>query len=369
MNVDNQNLVRRLIVASPSLWTTKPTYNHEFTVFWTNIVLCCAYYTGESSFEVQTEADNSENTEHSCDDRHGIASDKVKQDGNAVLQSSSHDKEKIYQCYVCHKMFAHSGHLNYHIRIHMEEKPYNCSLCDKNFTRYSNLMGHKRRMHNRATDELKEDEKFIFKCSVCSKVFASSGELVRHTRAHSGEKPYKCPVCGNAFSQSGNLSCHMRVHTGEQPYNCSLCNKRFSKAVNLQRHIREVHNIASDEVKQDVSAVTNSGIYSENMFRCYVCGKLFHHSGHLKRHMRVHASEDQYMCSLCNESFTTSGELQLHEHVYHVYSRSTDELSLDENVKFECVSGDWSAEDKEESLETVQQVPDDVRCVFYFVSS
>ena len=32
----------------------------------------------------------------------------------------------------------------------------------------------------------------------------------------------------------------------------------------------------------------------------------------------------------------------------------------------ECVSGDWSAEVKQENLEVVKQEPDDVCCVAYF---
>jgi len=74
------------------------------------------------------------------------------------------------------------------------------------------------------------------------KRFTRSGHLDRHSRIHSGEKPYKCHMCDNAFSQSGSLNVHMRIHTGDKPYKCSLCNKSFRDSGNLQTHKRHVHS-------------------------------------------------------------------------------------------------------------------------------
>ena len=46
-------------------------------------------------------------------------------------------------------------------------------------------------------------------CDVCGKMFRVPAELVRHTRAHTNEKPYECDVCDKAFRQLGNLKRHM----------------------------------------------------------------------------------------------------------------------------------------------------------------
>jgi uncharacterized Zn-finger protein len=39
--------------------------------------------------------------------------------------------------------------------------------------------------------------------------------LIRHSRLHSGVRPYKCNQCGQEFSRSDHLNTHQRTHTGK----------------------------------------------------------------------------------------------------------------------------------------------------------
>ena len=55
-----------------------------------------------------------------------------------------------------------------------------------------------------------------------SKCLSQAGDVRRHKKVHTEEKPHECEHCGKCFSKAGNLRCHERVHTGEKPYKCTV---------------------------------------------------------------------------------------------------------------------------------------------------
>lgn len=73
--------------------------------------------------------------------------------------------------------------------------------------------------------------------------FARSDMLIRHSRLHSGVRPYRCNRCGQEFSRSDHLNTHLRTHTGEKPYSCPhpKCTYAACRKDMITRHLK-VHN-------------------------------------------------------------------------------------------------------------------------------
>ena len=49
-------------------------------------------------------------------------------------------------------------------------------------------------------------------CKICGKRFPDVSALRRHTRVHTGERPYPCTLCEKRFSQKEHMKSHMMVH-------------------------------------------------------------------------------------------------------------------------------------------------------------
>ncbi|XP_073948487.1 uncharacterized protein [Choristoneura fumiferana] len=116
------------------------------------------------------------------------------------------------------------------------------------------------------------DESTEYICGVCSKSFETYKKFYLHQRLHN--KTLLCPLhpCGKKFATKGDLEKHVRTHTGEKPYVCGFCKKGFAQRVSLRYHVVNRHPkdpVESDSVKTPalISATEDHTKISDTSYR------------------------------------------------------------------------------------------------------
>ncbi|XP_064111276.1 zinc finger protein 239-like [Macrobrachium nipponense] len=82
----------------------------------------------------------------------------------------------------------------------------------------------------------------------CGRTFYRNEELARHTRIHTGQKPFLCQLCGRGFVRRDHLAKHQRTHLpahAKRTYCCPLpaCVHSYTRSDALTRHMWTAHQI------------------------------------------------------------------------------------------------------------------------------
>lgn len=180
-----------------------------------------------------------------------------------------------------------------------------CKACAYTFDTFELLSEHNEAVHS------------VFTCQCCYKTFTSRSNLERHSRLHTGHRPYICHICGKAFSRKDHLSNHATKHA----FKCGTCSKRFVDKKTLATHFSYDHNVAM----ACVCEYCNKGFSSTESYE-----------EHVKAHPQFHAAATaattttshnapvlpppkkrlftkKLQCTQC--SFTTTAKIQLIKHM------------------------------------------------------
>jgi len=191
--------------------------------------------TEELTVELEIDEDDCEIGDLEHDRNHAVKNCQVNvQKLRKFHEKSNHgdktsEKEKLFQCKICHNSFSNLSVLKVHMRSHTGEKPYSCAQCSAAFSRQQHLARHMRGHTGEKP----------YTCAICSSAFILKEKLKRHMRIHTGEKLNTCAICSSAFNRKDHLEVHMRMHTGEKPYTCALCASAFSHKTSLTLHMRK----------------------------------------------------------------------------------------------------------------------------------
>jgi len=78
-----------------------------------------------------------------------------------------------------------------------------------------------------------------YTCDICRASIVSAAAFELHCRSEHRRTP--CVYCGKTFSQKGNMERHQRQHTGERPFACPHCSCSYTRKETLKVHINQAH--------------------------------------------------------------------------------------------------------------------------------
>uniref|UniRef100_A0AAV2IV96 C2H2-type domain-containing protein n=1 Tax=Knipowitschia caucasica TaxID=637954 RepID=A0AAV2IV96_KNICA len=297
-----------------------------------------------------------------------VGSPVLAEDSDSNTSPSSENKH----CVLCGKYFARFVDMERHMKSHSEDRPYSCTFCKKKFKnpyvlkRHQNKICKSREVSPPTTTKKKdlanqqpelEGSAEGKTCPICSRILPCNGDMAKHLRSHTEERPFicgtsikipvwcsncgkhfdclsslkehqekvckldvreilKCDECGKEFKSMTLLKVHQRIHDPlycqecgkimpneaaferhklmHRPMQCTMCDKSFTLLRRLREHYEKQHNFTGP-------------------YPCGQCDKSFMQLTYLAIHGRIHQGEFPYVCDLCPEKFRSSNCLTVHQ--------------------------------------------------------
>ena len=130
------------------------------------------------------------------------------------------------------------------------QREFSCSICGCEFSSLTEVEIHLKANHSETAvvssvydeygipqqrlDPTKRNE--FLRCEFCTYTCILKGDMVKHRRTHTGDRPFRCRFCSYSAKQKSSVIVHERRHTGDTPYKCNYCSYKSTQKVSLDRH-------------------------------------------------------------------------------------------------------------------------------------
>lgn len=222
----------------------------------------------------------------------------------------THTGLKPVTCKLCEKSFLNSKLFDKHKCKYsrplqeMKGMRFECDICQKSFGNIGTLF-----VHKRGHKGIKP-----YTCGLCSKTFTLKPSMYKHVKSHGSDVRYKCQTCEEMFRSPWHLEEHLMSHLNEKKvYNCSQCTKVYTNYPNYWRHVKS-HSIKGKTRERDLlksKILTTPENISGEGLKCNVCLKSFTSVVGFQQHIQLHGPK-RYQCTECKKRFVSRDYLQNH---------------------------------------------------------
>jgi KRAB domain-containing zinc finger protein len=80
--------------------------------------------------------------------------------------------------------------------------------------------GRRREIDDAEMEAINSSGDCFFQCTLCDKSYKFAGDLAKHVRSHTLNRPYQCSICEKSFTHIGSLNTHLRQVASNYMLDC-----------------------------------------------------------------------------------------------------------------------------------------------------